>query len=310
MERNSLLPPGTMVDVGGFGLHAIVRGHGTPTVVFESGLGGCALQFSPLQNAVSCFARTVTYDRAGQAWSDVSPNPRTPANIAAELKSLLCKLDIQLPYVWVGHSFGGLLARMYAGMYPEETAGILLLDSSDVNQYDTFPSMDKAVSQLANGMRLLKLLGRLGLGKMLTKMSLGSALNSLPEHELNAFLVATSQAKHQNTILAEFSEHRFYFGPKSEVPRSLGDLPVVIVTAGSSVSGKAKFGGMTADELNVKHQQWQKELLSISTQARHVAVSGASHLSLIMQPEYVAQVVDAIRGLVEKAVTHNVPAPA
>jgi hypothetical protein len=69
----------------------------------------------------------------------------------------------------------------------------------------------------------------------------------------------------------------------------------VIVTAGKSVTGKAKFGGMTADELNVKHQKWQRELLGISTHAEHMVVPGASHLSLILQPEYVAQVADAIR---------------
>ncbi len=99
-------------------------------------------------------------------------------------------------------------------------------------------------------------------------------------------------------MVAEFSQHRYYFGPTSEVPRALGDLPVVIVTAGKSVSGKAKFGGMTADELNAKHQEWQKELVSTSSRAEHVVVAGASHLSLIMQPEYVAQVAEAIRGVV------------
>lgn len=301
MAVKSLTPPGQMVDVGGFRLHAIVRGQGSPTVVLESGLGGCALQFGPLQMALSAFTRVVAYDRAGQAWSDPSPNPRTPEHIAAELMTLLQKLDIQPPYIWAGHSFGGLLARMYAGMYPADTAGVVVLDSSDVDQYETFPSMDKAVSQLANGMRLLKFLGRLGLGKQLTKMSLGPALKSLPKADLDAFLTATSQPGHQDTILAEFSQHRYYFGPTSEVPRSLGDTPFLIVTAGSSVSGKSKFGGMTADELNVKHQEWQRELLGVSSQAQHVVVKGASHLSLIMQPEYVAQVVDPIRRMVAGA---------
>ncbi len=301
IRKNTLTPPGQIVDLGGFRLHAIVRGEGSPTVVLESGLGGCALQFSAIQSALSPFTRVVAYGRAGQAWSDASPNPRTPANIAAELMTLLKKLDIQPPYIWAGQSFGGLLARMYAGMYSGESAGVVLLDSSDVDQYATFPSMDKPVKQLAGGIRLLKFLGRLGLGKQMTKMSLGPALKSLPKVDLDAFLTATSLPKHQDTILAEFSQHRYYFGPTSEVPRSLGDMPLLIVTAGSSVSGKAKFGGMTADELNVKHQQWQRELLSASSRAEHVVVKGASHLSLIMQLEYVAQVVDAIRRVVEGA---------
>ncbi len=300
MARKELVPPGQMVDLGGYKLHAIVRGQGTPTIVLESGLGGCALQFGPLQSALSAFALTVAYDRAGQAWSDPSPKPRTPANIAAELTTLLGELHIEPPYVWVGHSFGGLLARIYAARYPEETAAVVLIDSSDVHQYDSFPSMDKVASQNAAGIRLLKFLSRLGLGKQLTKMSLGKPLNWLPREELNMFLTVASQPKHHDTVLAEFSQHRCYFGPQSEVPQSLGDKPVSIITAGNSVSGKAKFGNMTADELNVQHQKWQKELLSISSQAEQIAIPGASHLSILMQPEYVGQTVDIIRRLVER----------
>jgi pimeloyl-ACP methyl ester carboxylesterase len=299
-SMTKLVPPGEMVDLGGFRLHAVVRGQGIPTVVFESGLGGCALQFGPLQSAVSSFAGTVAYDRAGQAWSDCSPNPRTPANIARELKALGARLEVQPPYVWVGHSFGGLLVRFYAGLYPEETAGVVLIDSSDVDQYSSFPNMDKAASQLAGSVRFLKFLVRLGLGKPLMKMSLGSAMKSMSKDELNSFLAIASLPRHNDTMLAEFSQHRYYFGGQAEVPASLGDKPVLIVTAGNSVSGKAKFGGITADELNVRHQKWQKELVSISSQAEHVVVPGASHLSILLQPDYVVRVTDAIRRMLER----------
>ncbi len=300
MNMNRIVPPGQMVDVGGFRLHAIVRGQGTPSVVFESGLGGCALQFGPLQAAVSSFTRTVAYDRAGQAWSDCSPNPRTPANMAAELRALLGRLEIRPPTLWVGHSFGGLLVRMYSGLYPDETAGAVLIDSSDVDQYSSFPSMDRPVSQLISGVRLLKFLSRLGLGKQLTKMSLGSALKWLAKDDLDSFLTLASQPKHYDSMLAEFLQHHFYFGARSEVPASLGDTPLLIITAGNSVGGRAKFGAITSDELNVRHQKWQKELLSVSSQAEHMVIPGASHLSILLQPEYVAQVTEAIRRMLER----------
>ncbi|HEX8990196.1 MAG TPA: alpha/beta hydrolase [Anaerolineales bacterium] len=299
MDVKQLMPPGRMVDLGGFRLHAIARGQGTPNVIFESGLGGCALQFGPLQSAVSSFTGTLAYDRAGQAWSDSSPNTRTPVNIAGELRELLSRLEVEPPYVWVGHSFGGLLVRIYAGLYPEVTAGVVLIDSSDVDQYSSFPSMDKAASQLAGSVRFLKFLLRLGLGKPLMKMSLGSAGKSMPKDELNAFLTVASLPRHNDTMLAEFSQHRFYFGGQAEVPVSLGDTPVLTVTAGNSVSGKAKFGNITADELNVRHQKWQRELVGISSQADHLILPGASHLSILLQPEYVAQVTDTIRRMVE-----------
>ncbi len=299
-SRNKVAPPGRLVNVGGYRLHALVCGEGTPTVVLESGLGGYALQFARVQPAVSAFTRVLAYDRAGQAWSDTSPNPRTPVNVAAELKALLHELDIQPPYVWVGHSFGGLLALIYAKLFPTETAGVVLIDSSDVEQYDAFPDMDKLVRQTAKGVSLLKFVSRLGLGKLLTRISLGSTARSFPKEELDSFLAVASQPKHHDTVLAEFSQHRCYFGAQSEVPRSLDDIPLIVVTAGMSVSGRAKFGKMTADELNEQHQELQKKLIDLSSRGEHIVVPNATHLSILFQPEYAAQVVEVIRRIAKR----------
>ena len=74
----------------------------------------------------------------------------------------------------------------------------------------------------------------------------------------------------------------------------------LIITAGNSVGGRAKFGAITSDELNVRHQKWQKDLISISSRTEQIVVSGASHLSILLQPEYVAQVTHAIRQMVER----------
>jgi pimeloyl-ACP methyl ester carboxylesterase len=306
LNEHKLSPPGQMVDVGGFRLHALVSGQGIPTVLLEPALGGFALQYSHIQSEASAFTRVLAYDRAGQGWSDVSPKPRTPVNMAGELKALLGRLDLQPPYVLVGHSFGGLLARFYAGFHPEDVAGVILVDSSDVEQYDSFPNLDKMVRQTAMGVRLLKIVSQLGLGKQLTKLSMGSAAKVLPKEDLNTFITVASQPKHHETLLAEFSQHRFYFGPQSEVPRTLGDTPLIVVTAGNSVSGKGKFGVMTIDQLNESHQRWQKKLIQLSSQAEQFIIPTATHLSILTQPEYVAQVADAIRRMVERVRKENV----
>ena len=300
-----LAPPGEMVDVGGFQLHSLVCGQGRPTVLLEPALGGFTMQYARIQTAASAFTRVLAYDRAGQGWSDVSPKPRTPVNLAGELKAMLEKLNLQPPYILMGHSFGGLVARFYAGFHPEEIAGVILVDSSDVEQYASFPDMDKIVNQTATGVRMLKIASRLGLGKQLTKMSLGSSAKEFTREDLDTFLTVSSQPKHHETILAEFSQHRFYFGPQSEVPRTLGDTPLCIITAGNSVSGKGKFGSKTIDQLNALHQKWQKDLLQLSSQSEQIVVPGATHLSLILQPDYAAQVVDAIRRMVEKVRAEN-----
>jgi pimeloyl-ACP methyl ester carboxylesterase len=297
-ELRKLSFPGQKVDIGGFCLHAIVRGQGTPTVLLEPALGGFALQFAHIQEGISAFARVVAYDRAGQGWSDCSPNPRTPANLVKELRALLDRLDLQPPYVLLGHSFGGLLTRFFASLHPEEVAGVILVDSSDVEQYDSFPDVDRLVSQAATGVRLQKIAAQLGLGRVLGKISLGGTSKELDREDLEIFITVASHPQHQETMLAEFAQHRFYFGAGSEVPRTLGDTPLVILTAGKSVSGKGKFGGITIDQLNAKHQQWQRNLLSLSSQAEQITFPNATHLSILVKAEYTDQVVEAVRRMV------------
>src|SRR5512138_1525031 len=96
-KSDTIALPGQLEDIGGFRLHAILRGQGTPAVIFEPGLGGFALQYRHIQEGVCAFTRVLAYDRAGQAWSDPSPAPRTPANLAGELTALFERLALQPP---------------------------------------------------------------------------------------------------------------------------------------------------------------------------------------------------------------------
>jgi pimeloyl-ACP methyl ester carboxylesterase len=295
-----LTPPGQMVDVGGFRLHTLVCGQGKPAVIFEPALGGFALQYRQMQAGVSAFTRAMAYDRAGQGWSDASPNPRTPIHLAAELHTLLDRVNLQPPYVLVGHSFGGMLARIYAGFHSQEVAGMVLVDATHVDEYASFPDVDRFVRQAAMGVRLIKIVSRLGLGKQLTRLSLGNAAKSFSKEDLEAFLTLASQPKHHETMLAEFSQHRLYFGPQSAVPRSLGAIPLIVVTAENSAGDQGKVAGMTAEQVNAQHQRLQKDLAQLSSHGEQDIILGATHFSILTQPEHVAQVVAAIRRMVEK----------
>ncbi len=99
-----------------------------PTVVFESGIAASSQNWLEVQRKVAEFARTVSYDRAGVGWSDESDGARTPRNIARELRETLRAAGIAGPYVVVGHSFGGLIARRFAAEYADEVAGVVLVD--------------------------------------------------------------------------------------------------------------------------------------------------------------------------------------
>jgi pimeloyl-ACP methyl ester carboxylesterase len=126
-------PPGKLVDVGGWNLHLNCTGMpqtGVPTVVFESGAGGTSFDWYFVQSEVANFTRACSYDRAGTAWSDVGPHPRTVHQMAFELHTLLANAGVSGPYVIVGHSFGGIIVRTFQAQYPQDVAGMVLVDVS------------------------------------------------------------------------------------------------------------------------------------------------------------------------------------
>jgi pimeloyl-ACP methyl ester carboxylesterase len=125
-------PPhkGKLVDLGEHRLHVNCIGRGNPVVVVENGLGDFSFDWLLVQERVAAFARVCTYDRAGYAWSDPGPKPRTFAQINLELRDALSKLNENGPYVLVGHSFGGPVVRSFALSYPRDVAGMVLVDSA------------------------------------------------------------------------------------------------------------------------------------------------------------------------------------
>ena len=128
-DRWRFPPPGRFVRVNARRMHIYVTGQGTPTVVFESGMGASCLSWTLMQPQVAQFTRAVSYDRAGHGWSDPAPEPRTAQQIAQELHRLLDAIGVPGPYVLVGHSFGGYVNMAFANMYRNEVVGMVLVDS-------------------------------------------------------------------------------------------------------------------------------------------------------------------------------------
>jgi len=128
-DRQRFPAPGRLVRVNGRRMHIHVTGEGTPTVVFESGMGASSLSWTLVQPRVAQFTRAVSYDRAGHGWSDPARERRTAQQIAQELHVLLDAAGIPGPYVLVGHSFGGYVNRAFAHLYRNEFVGMVLVDS-------------------------------------------------------------------------------------------------------------------------------------------------------------------------------------
>jgi pimeloyl-ACP methyl ester carboxylesterase len=123
-------PPGKLVNLGNHRLHVNCTGKGAPTVVVENGLGDFSIDWTLVQSGVSAFTRICTYDRAGYAWSDPGPKPRTFAQINLELHDALAKLGERGPFILVGHSYGGPVVRNFAAAYPQDVAGMVQVDAA------------------------------------------------------------------------------------------------------------------------------------------------------------------------------------
>lgn len=131
-NRTKQYPPlGKLVDIGGWRHHLNCTGARNgkmPTIVLESGAGDFSVDSGLVQPDVARFARVCSYDRAGAGWSDLGPRPRTMRQVAYELHTVLKKAGEKGPFIMVGQSVGGLFVRVYASQYPQEVAGMVLVD--------------------------------------------------------------------------------------------------------------------------------------------------------------------------------------
>ena len=126
-------PAGKLVDIGGYRLHISTKGKGSPAVIFIAGSQAFSFDWALVAPAISKVTQTVTYDRPALAWSDPGPMPRSFEQDVYELHVLLEKAGVKPPYILVGHSLGGILARKFEKRYPGEVKGMVLVDATSEN---------------------------------------------------------------------------------------------------------------------------------------------------------------------------------
>lgn len=294
LELKRYPPIGKMVNLGGYRLHLDCRGHGGPTVVLESGLGCNSLDWALVQPELSKFTRVCSYDRAGYGWSDESPNERTSENIVAELHALLHKSGIPGPYILVGHSFGGINVRLYASHYPDEVAGVVLVDSSHEDLFDRMPKMPPPNKTITLWM------SRLGITRLLSQTAqyqttLKKVFGKIPADIQQIRIVQSQATKVTRTILGEALAGQKSSSQLKSAGGLLGDKPLIVITAGIT-SNEAI--GISVDDMDIfhrVHQELQKDLVTKSTSGRQIIAQNSDHMIPYHQPEIV---IEAIRDLV------------
>jgi pimeloyl-ACP methyl ester carboxylesterase len=279
LDARAYPPPGRLVDIGGHRLHLSCTGSGGPTVVLEPGLGGVSSDLAWTTPAVARDTTVCGYDRAGRGWSDAADAPQDGAQIAADLHTLLDRAHVPGPYVLAGHSFGGLYVQSFAAQFPDDVAGLVLLDSTAPKPGPALPILtsDNVLGRVST---LVPAVAHLGAGRLLAQSSYGT----LPAQVRDEARANASTARNLGSYIEEFIE-----GNRSmQQAASLTDLngkPLIVLTADT---GNA-----------AGWQQKQDQMASLSTNSLHRVAHATTHDSLISDEADSAAASQAVHDVVE-----------
>ena len=294
-------PAGKLVDVGGYRLHITIRGEGGPVVVMDAGLAHVSTIWSLVQPEVATFTRVCTVDRAGHAWSDHSPLPRTSRHICQELHALLTNAGIEGPYVLVGHSFGALNMYLYASLYPEEVAGLVLLDalSRDISRH-----IPREFGYFIAVNRLkyffFSRLTRLGVARLYLQLKGVDAAQDFIPHLRVELKHSTIAGYLRRTFAAAAGESASLRASveQARLAAPLRDIPLMVVAHGIPEMFAGHMSPAQAAQAEQRWQKMQAELAQLSPSGKLVIAEQSGHRIHIDQP---ALVVDVIRQVVEVA---------
>jgi pimeloyl-ACP methyl ester carboxylesterase len=280
-DERSYAMPGQLYDVGGYRLHLDCTGSGGPTVVLLSGLGEFSPSWARIVPAVAGSTRVCAYDRAGQGWSEDAPQRQDGVRAAADLHTLLDRAGEDGPYVLVGHSIGGSYAMTYAARYPEQVAGMVLLDASDPYQAT---AADSAAEPNAPALlALTPSLARLGIGQ------LAQSSSGLPEPAAGQFQAFGSSPRGWRNGAEESATMPGLFS-QTQALTTLGSTPLVVLTARESVQ---TINGWTAA---------QDRMAALSTNSSHLAAD-STHVGLLADEQGAGMSADAIEDVVQAVIT-------
>jgi pimeloyl-ACP methyl ester carboxylesterase len=280
-------PPGRLVDVGGYRLHIHCVGEGGPTVILDALFPGGVSNWAWIQPDIAKSTQVCSYDRAGLGWSDTGPEPRDAVQQAEELHTLLVNAGVGGPYVLVGHSLGGLSVRMFADLYPDETAGMVLVEGTDPDSWER-QGLPEGVGVDRTQLAVAPMLAKLGIFRAGLIPSYASDPDLPPQQrdELQAFF---NSAKSFETILAVDASFSAALDQVRQA-KGLGDKPLAIVL------------GSNGDGSNEALKPLFQQQAALSGNSLTRIVDGATHAGLAdnraaasVTSGVIRQVVDAVR---------------
>jgi pimeloyl-ACP methyl ester carboxylesterase len=295
-------PPGEAIYFNDKRVYYTLKGTGSPTIVFEPGLASSSAEWWAIQDELSASARVLTYDRAGIGWSELVNGPRTSRQIAVELKGLLEVLKIDPPYIFVGHSQGGLYINHFCRLYPDVVGGVILIDPvspDDVRfKQELLPrvykrsGVDKSkflkVQSWLSGFGFLRVMK-----PFLLKSPQLSPYRLLPPKAFRAFWNNLLSPRNPQVALNEYVQAH---DPRNIVDlKNSGDFPpvplrVLVHHRDKMRDAIVRGGDLSRDDADKVENLWQELMRAygtLSPQSKIVAAETGSHLIHLIQPDFV-----------------------
>jgi pimeloyl-ACP methyl ester carboxylesterase len=277
-------PPGERIDVGGYRIHILERGTGSPTVVLDSASLDTVSGWHWIVEDVSSFTQVVAYDRPGIGWSDLGPEPRDVELNVSQLREALEEAGVEPPFVMVGHSLGGLYVRAFAGRHPEDVAGVVLIEAT----HPDFPARLGLPNRMPNAdegmLRMAPYAARFGLLRMMRMLPTDPNLPSQQRAEMASYYCSNNFA---DRTLSDFVRWPDLLAQAAAV-ESFGATPLCVVVGSDSENA-------TGDP-----RALQDDFLHLSTDSRFVVVDGADHASLVHNRDHARVIAAEIRAMVER----------
>lgn len=290
-DEHAYAMSGQLIDVGGHRLHLHCTGSGSPTVVLQPGGGDFSSAMAWIAPAVAADTRVCVYDRAGRGWSEPADSPQDATQIATDLHALLQRANVPGPYVLAGHSFGGLYILTHAYRYPDDVAGMVLIDSTNpaahadpakATAYDA-SSYDAATDRVA---ALGAAAARIGVVRLIGSFAYGD----LPPQARGEVRAKTATADYASGWIDEFVQANAS-GAEAAMLTDFDDKPLVVLTAGA--------------ETGAIHDAAQNKLATLSTDSSHRVIEGANHAGLIYNERFAKATTQAILDVVSSIRTNR-----
>jgi pimeloyl-ACP methyl ester carboxylesterase len=294
VDPHSPPPLGKLVDVGGYRVHLYCTGAGSPTIVIVG--AGFSFDWGLVQPEVAKFTQVCSYDPSGSAWSDDGPTGSCTLRVR-EIHDALKNAGIKGPYVLVGHSFGGLVARLYAGQYPNDVAGVVFVDHAFAMINRRPPPGGGAAAPPAMPHPLP------GTAKIVIGMEDDANFSKLSAGDRELHHWATTQARGKAVSTGDPLDLLFDCVAQADAiikdqSHPLGDKPLVDVTAGIF----PPLPPPAAEQSRAKYEELQTKLLSLSGNSKRLVAENSGHFITIDRPDVV---IDAISQVVQSVRDNN-----